>query len=201
MSNATQPGNFLADEEKCQSSCPSSPAKLFYHANPGEDVEQMAALDGQHYSDMPNAFRFRTEYAKDCRCKPEPWSAEAKADYTRRQVAATRSPTGQSVAAGVAESAKIAAGGTLWLPRNSTTTAKQALRGHDTATPATATILAWAMTPATELEPAIATARGALLRATAMSRRRRHVAAFSCSARARLRFACMTSGRMRWQPA
>jgi hypothetical protein len=113
MSNATQPGNFLADEEKCQSSCPSSPAKLFYHANPGEDVEQMAALDGQHYSDMPNAFRFRTEYAKDCRCKPEPWSAEAKADYTRRQVAATRSPTRQSVAARVAESAKIAAGGDI----------------------------------------------------------------------------------------
>ena len=113
ISNATQPGNFLTDEEKCQSSCPSSQAKLFYHANPGQDVEQMVALDGERYADMANAFRFRTEYVKDCRCKPEPWSVEAKAEYEKRAVVATRSPTGQSVAAGVAESAKIAAGGDI----------------------------------------------------------------------------------------
>jgi hypothetical protein len=113
MSEATQPGNFLADEEKCQSSCPSSSAKLFYHANPGQEVEQMVALDGERYADMANAFRFRTEYVKDCRCKPEPWSVEAKAEYDKRTIVATRSTAGQSVAAGVEESAKIAAGGDI----------------------------------------------------------------------------------------
>ena len=112
ISEATQPGNFLTDEERCQSSCPSASAKLFYHAT-GQSAEQMVALDGERYADMENAFRFRTEYVKDCSCKPLPWSDAAKAEYARRAVEATRSMAGKSVAAGIDACAKIAAGGDM----------------------------------------------------------------------------------------
>jgi Protein of unknown function (DUF2865) len=78
-----------------------------------EEVEQMVALDGDRYADLANAFRYRTEYVANCRCKPEPWSAEAKADYERRAVIAAQTPEQRTVAAGVAEAAKILAGGDI----------------------------------------------------------------------------------------
>jgi hypothetical protein len=108
MSYSTQPGNFLADHERCQSGCPSSPSKLFYSTT-NQGLEKAVALDGQRYAYLPNAFRFRAEYVKDCQCKPEPWSDEAKADYERRAVEAARSPDESVVASGVSESAQLAA--------------------------------------------------------------------------------------------
>ncbi len=80
LSEASQPQGFLADEQRCQSSC-SSPRKLFYSLNPDDDSEQMVALTGERYAELPNAFRYRTEYVDACACKTKPWSAEAKAEY------------------------------------------------------------------------------------------------------------------------
>ena len=45
----------------------------------------MVDLNGNAYSRTQNAFRYRKEYVKECRCKPEPWSDEAKQDYARRE--------------------------------------------------------------------------------------------------------------------
>jgi hypothetical protein len=112
MSYSTRPGNFLSDGDRCQSSCPSSPSKLFY-APTDQGVEQSVGLDGQRYSNLPNALRHRTELVEDCRCKPEPWSKEAKTEYQRREVVATQSSGERIVAAGISESAKAAAGGAV----------------------------------------------------------------------------------------
>jgi len=112
ISYSTRPGGFLADDERCESSCPSSASKLFY-APTDQSLEQSVALDGQRYSNLPNALRYRTEFVKDCRCKPEPWSDEAKAEYERRTVVAAQSAGESAVTAGVTESAKIAAGGDI----------------------------------------------------------------------------------------
>jgi Protein of unknown function (DUF2865) len=77
LSEASLPHSFLNDEQRCRSSC-SSPTKLFYSLNPDDDSEQMVALTGERYGELPNAFRYRTEYVDACTCKPKPWSAEAR---------------------------------------------------------------------------------------------------------------------------
>lgn len=112
ISYSTRPANFLADDDRCQSSCPSCASKLFY-APTDQGVEQSVALDGQRYSNLPNALRYRIELVKDCRCKPEPWSQEAKTEYQRREIVATQSASESIVAAGVTETAKIAASGDI----------------------------------------------------------------------------------------
>lgn len=108
MSYSTRPANFLSDDDRCQSNCASCESKLFY-APTDQGVEQSVALDGQRYSNLPNALRYRIELVKDCRCKPQSWSKEAKAEYQRREVVATQSAGESIVAAGVTETAKIAA--------------------------------------------------------------------------------------------
>lgn len=73
--------HFRSDEERCNSGCYESPTKLFYYANPGEDIENMRSLDGTRYKDLANAFRYRKEYVANCRCKVEPWSKEARTQH------------------------------------------------------------------------------------------------------------------------
>ena len=68
ISFSTVPGQFNADAATCQAMCPGAAAVLYTHRNPGEDVSQMLSLDGQPYTALPNAFRFRTEYDKSCTC-------------------------------------------------------------------------------------------------------------------------------------
>ncbi len=68
ISFSTVPGQFDADAQTCQAMCPGAEAVLYTHRNPGEDVDQMVALDGQPYSSLPNAFKFRTSYDKTCTC-------------------------------------------------------------------------------------------------------------------------------------
>jgi hypothetical protein len=129
MSYSTRPGNFLSDDDRCQSSCPSSESKLFY-APTDKGVEQSVALDSQRYSNLPNALRYKTEFVKDCRCKSEPWSKEAQTDYQRREVVATQTSGESVVAAGIAETAKIAAGGDIQIV-DQTETRPSASRSKD----------------------------------------------------------------------
>src|SRR4029450_1996620 len=91
------------------STSPSRATQLLY-APTDQGLEQSVGLDGKRYSNLPNALRYRTELVKDCRCKPEPWSEEAKAEYERRAVVAAQSSGESVVAAGIGESAKIASG-------------------------------------------------------------------------------------------
>jgi hypothetical protein len=107
VSEASSPADFLGDERACRSRC-AVPAALFYQPAPGGAAE-MVALTGERYVDLPNAFRYRTEYVERCSCGPMPWSAEAKAEYHRRAVLATRTRSERIVAAGAGTVAKLLA--------------------------------------------------------------------------------------------
>jgi hypothetical protein len=65
------------DAKTCESSC-GGQARLFIYRNPGGDVEDMVDLRGQPYRQLSTAFLYRTEYVPACRCKPNPWDAEAR---------------------------------------------------------------------------------------------------------------------------
>ena len=73
----------------------------------------MVALTGERYADLPNAFRYRSEYLSACACGPKPWSAEAKAQYERRAMLAPRTRVERIVAAGAGDMAKLLAGADL----------------------------------------------------------------------------------------
>ena len=83
VSFSTTRSGFSRDAKQCTASC-SAPAKLYIQSNPGADAAQMVDLGGTPYSRMENAFRYRKEYVKECRCKPEPWSEAAQKDYQNR---------------------------------------------------------------------------------------------------------------------
>ena len=73
-------GRFDDDAKTCERGCPGQ-ARLFVYPNPGGEVEDMVDLSGQSYRDLKAAFLYRTQYVPSCRCKPEPWSAEAKSQH------------------------------------------------------------------------------------------------------------------------
>jgi hypothetical protein len=69
ISFATVPSRFADDERTCRSLCPNAQVTLFTYHNPGEDISQAVSINGQPYSQSPNAFRFRTQYDKTCSCR------------------------------------------------------------------------------------------------------------------------------------
>lgn len=55
--------------ELCTALCPNVEAKLYTHAASAE-VDQALSVDGQPYSALPNAGKYRTSYDAACTCKP-----------------------------------------------------------------------------------------------------------------------------------
>jgi hypothetical protein len=51
-------------EKVCSAMCPAAQTKMFS----GAGIDNAVAADGQKYSAMPNAFRYRTEIVSDCTC-------------------------------------------------------------------------------------------------------------------------------------
>jgi hypothetical protein len=80
ISFATVPARFPDDEKACKSLCPAAEATLFAHRNPGEDISQAVSINGQNYSSLPNAFKYRTEFNASCACKAagQTWSDALK---------------------------------------------------------------------------------------------------------------------------
>src|SRR5258706_10751906 len=80
ISFATVPARFPDDEKTCKALCPAAEATLFAHRNPGEDMSQAVSINGQTYSSLPNAFRYRTEFNPSCACKAagQTWSDALK---------------------------------------------------------------------------------------------------------------------------
>ena len=70
VSFATVQARFAADEQVCKAQCPAAEASLFAYRNPGEDINQAVSINGQSYSSLPNAFKYRTEFNPSCSCKP-----------------------------------------------------------------------------------------------------------------------------------
>ncbi|WP_315714512.1 MULTISPECIES: DUF2865 domain-containing protein [unclassified Bradyrhizobium] len=69
ISFATVPGRFADDERACKAQCPAADATLFTYRNPGEDMNQAVSVNGQPYTALPNAFKYRTEFNPSCSCK------------------------------------------------------------------------------------------------------------------------------------
>lgn len=80
VSFATVPARFPDDERTCKALCPAAEATLFAYRNPGEDMNQAVSINGQPYSALPNAFKYRTEFNPSCACKAagQTWSDALK---------------------------------------------------------------------------------------------------------------------------
>lgn len=69
ISFSTTQNRFQEDEITCQRMCPNTEALLYAHRNPGEEVAQAVSIGGSVYRDLPNAFRYRTEFNASCSCR------------------------------------------------------------------------------------------------------------------------------------
>jgi hypothetical protein len=69
ISYATSPARFREDEKACQRMCPASEVVLFSYRTQGEEVAQATSINGQPYSSLPNAFKYRQEFNAACSCK------------------------------------------------------------------------------------------------------------------------------------
>jgi hypothetical protein len=69
ISYATSSARFAQDEKTCQRMCPASEAMLFSYRTTGEDITQATSINGQPYSALPNALKYRTEFNPACSCK------------------------------------------------------------------------------------------------------------------------------------
>ena len=80
ISFATVPARFPDDEKTCKALCPATEASLYAYRNPGEDINQAVSINGQPYTQSPNAFRFRQEFNPSCACKAagQTWSDALK---------------------------------------------------------------------------------------------------------------------------
>jgi hypothetical protein len=81
VSFATVPARFPDDEKTCKALCPATEATLFSYRNPGEDMNQAVSLNGQPYTELPNAFRYRKEFAGaacSCRRPGQTWADALK---------------------------------------------------------------------------------------------------------------------------
>ena len=74
LSFAIPRSGLVRDADMCTASC-GGEARLFYHANPGGNVESMVDLTGRAYISLPTAFKYRQTLVDGCGCRPQPWSA------------------------------------------------------------------------------------------------------------------------------
>jgi hypothetical protein len=75
------PSRFGDDERSCKNQCPAAEANLFTYRNPGEDINQAVSVNGQPYTSLPNAFKYRQEFNPSCSCKAagQTWAEALKA--------------------------------------------------------------------------------------------------------------------------
>ena len=70
VSYATTPARFGDDEQACKNLCPAAEATLFTHRS-NEDMTRAVSINGQPYSALPNAFKYRQAFNPSCTCKPQ----------------------------------------------------------------------------------------------------------------------------------
>ena len=73
ISYATSSATSRATPTNAPPSC-GSDARLFYHPNPGGDVEAMLDMTGRAYASYPTAFKYRKTLVQGCQCRPQPWT-------------------------------------------------------------------------------------------------------------------------------
>lgn len=72
--------DFLSrDADTCESMCPGTEAKLFFHRVPDQESEAMISLQGQPYTALPQAFLYRKlnpeQADPSCTCQAQPTTA------------------------------------------------------------------------------------------------------------------------------
>jgi Protein of unknown function (DUF2865) len=70
VSYATTPARFGDDEATCKNLCPAAEATLFTFRN-NEDMTRAVSINGQPYSSLPNAFKYRQAFNPSCACKAQ----------------------------------------------------------------------------------------------------------------------------------
>lgn len=69
ISSAATSADFGRDQRTCQMMCPGTETELFYHSVYGQESEDMVSVaTGRPYSEMPNAFRYRSGDARESGC-------------------------------------------------------------------------------------------------------------------------------------
>jgi len=72
------------DAETCESMCPGTEAKLFFHRVPDQESEAMISLQGQPYTALPQAFLYRKLNPQQadpaCTCQAQPSTARLEPD-------------------------------------------------------------------------------------------------------------------------
>jgi hypothetical protein len=84
ISYSTTRASFGEDAQVCSAMCPGTEAKLFAHRNPGGDPEEMISVDGEPYTSLPTAFKYRTSYDPSCTCRPANGYAASMVDASAR---------------------------------------------------------------------------------------------------------------------
>ncbi len=69
LSYSTLPSHFAEDERTCQRECPAAEVALYSYRNPGEDMDQAVSSNGQLYTALPTAYRYRTTLIAGCSCR------------------------------------------------------------------------------------------------------------------------------------
>jgi hypothetical protein len=69
ISYATNASRFAQDEKTCQRLCPAAEVMLFSYPTQGADITQATSINGQPYTSLPNALKYRTEFNPSCTCK------------------------------------------------------------------------------------------------------------------------------------
>src|SRR4051812_40365371 len=69
VSYATSSARFAQDEKTCQRMCPAAEVMLFSYPTQGADITQATSINGQPYTALPNALKYRTEFNPSCSCK------------------------------------------------------------------------------------------------------------------------------------
>ena len=78
VSFSTLPNHFDRDAQVCESKC-AAPAELFYHQNPGGDMNQAVShRSRQPYSSLKAAFRYRKEFVQGCSCKQAEYNPQTE---------------------------------------------------------------------------------------------------------------------------
>jgi Protein of unknown function (DUF2865) len=96
VSFSTLPNHFQRDADVCQSKC-AAPVELYYHQNPGANVDQAVSIKAQsNYTALKTAFRYRKEFVHGCSCK----EAEYQAGAGERRADAAPASSGPVQAAG-----------------------------------------------------------------------------------------------------
>ena len=84
ISFSTSQDRFRDDEATCQRMCPAAEVQLYSHRNPGEDMRQAVSTnaDRKLYTELPTAFKYKTEWSNACVCKQanESWANAVKDD-------------------------------------------------------------------------------------------------------------------------